>query len=160
MLSGIINQLSRRMGKPTICIFGENKGADKHRTNCEADQRLCVRYKDSTILLLSKSKICNLLPTSVPLQPGLCWTFSHAQARFECVNLTFFFICYYCRWCVAALKSLPVHRPKCRFYFSFEPLGSVNIFGVCQIYCTLKSNSHAPKIHTCKYTPVCKFYSG
>ena len=23
-----------------------------------------------------------------------------------------------------------------------------------------KSNSHAPKIHTCKYTPVCKFYSG
>ena len=24
----------------------------------------------------------------------------------------------------------------------------------------IKSSSHAPKIHTCKYTPVCKFYSG
>ena len=31
--------LSRCMGKPTICI-GENKGADRFRSNCEADQRL------------------------------------------------------------------------------------------------------------------------
>ena len=43
--------LSRRMGKPTICI-GKNKG--------EADQRLCFRYTDSTIPLLSKSKISSL----------------------------------------------------------------------------------------------------
>ena len=35
------------MGKPTICI-GENKGADQLRGNCEADQRLCFRYTDST----------------------------------------------------------------------------------------------------------------
>ena len=39
------------MGKPTICI-GENKGADQLRGNCEADQRLCFRYSDSTIPLL------------------------------------------------------------------------------------------------------------
>ena len=44
------------MGKPTICI-GENKGADQLRGNREADQRLCFRYTDSTIPLLSKSKI-------------------------------------------------------------------------------------------------------
>ena len=44
------------MGKPAICI-GENKGADQLRSNCEADQRLCFRYKDSTIPLVSKSKI-------------------------------------------------------------------------------------------------------
>ena len=36
------------MGKPTICI-GENNGADQHRGNREADQRLCFRYSDSTI---------------------------------------------------------------------------------------------------------------
>ena len=42
------------MGKPTICI-GENKGADQLRGNREADQRLCFRYTDSTIPLLSKS---------------------------------------------------------------------------------------------------------
>ena len=48
--------LSCRMGKPTICI-GENKGADQLRSNCEADQRLCFHYTDSTIPLLSKSKI-------------------------------------------------------------------------------------------------------
>ena len=44
------------MGKPTICI-GENKGADQLRGNREADQRLCFRHTDSTIPLLSKSKI-------------------------------------------------------------------------------------------------------
>ena len=47
---------SHLMRKPTICI-GENKDADQLRGNREADQRLCFRYRDSTILLLSKSKI-------------------------------------------------------------------------------------------------------
>ena len=41
------------MGKPTICI-GENKAADQLRSNCEADQRLCFRYSDSTIPPLLK----------------------------------------------------------------------------------------------------------
>ena len=34
----------------------ENKGADQLRSNCEADQRLCFRYTDSTIPFLLKSK--------------------------------------------------------------------------------------------------------
>ena len=65
------------MGKPTICI-GENKGADQlHRScNCEADQHLCFRYMDSTIPLLSKSKISRLEPSSVLVQLGLCQTWS------------------------------------------------------------------------------------
>ena len=45
-----------RMGKPTTCI-GENKDADQVRGNCEADQRLCFRYSDSTLRLLLKSEI-------------------------------------------------------------------------------------------------------
>ena len=45
------DNLSRLMGKPTICI-GENKEADQLR-----DQRLCFRYSDSTIPLLLKSEI-------------------------------------------------------------------------------------------------------
>ena len=48
--------MSRHVGKPTICI-GENKGADQLRSNCEADQRLCFRYSDSTIPPLLNSKI-------------------------------------------------------------------------------------------------------
>ena len=36
------------LGKPTIYI-GENKGADQLRSNCEADLRLCFRYRNSTI---------------------------------------------------------------------------------------------------------------
>ena len=50
--------LSRPMGKPTICI-GENKGADQLRGNreAEADQRLCFRYSDSTFPPLLNYKI-------------------------------------------------------------------------------------------------------
>ena len=44
------------MGKPTICI-GENKGADQLRGNCEADQRLCFRYSESTMLDLVENHI-------------------------------------------------------------------------------------------------------
>ena len=45
--------------KPTICIC-ENKNAAQLRSNCEADQRLCFRYTDSTIPLLFKSEISSL----------------------------------------------------------------------------------------------------
>ena len=37
------------MRKPAFCIC-ENKDADQLRGNREADQRLCFRYTDSTIL--------------------------------------------------------------------------------------------------------------
>ena len=47
----------------TICI-GKNKGADQFCINCGADQCLCFFYMDSTIPLLSKSKISSLLPSS------------------------------------------------------------------------------------------------
>ena len=67
--------MSRLMGKQTICI-GENKGAYQLRSNCEADQRLCFRYSDSTIPLLLKSEISSFLLFSVLVQPGLCRTCS------------------------------------------------------------------------------------
>ena len=54
-LSLCCSQMSRVMRKPTFCIC-ENKDADQLRGNREADQRLCFRYIDSTIPLLSKSK--------------------------------------------------------------------------------------------------------
>ena len=66
--------LSHHMGKPTICI-GENKGADQLRSNCEADQRLCFRYSDSTIPLLLKSET-SLYLFPVLVQVGLCRTCS------------------------------------------------------------------------------------
>ena len=58
------------MGKPTICI-GENKDVDQLRSYC-----ICFRYVDSTIPLLSKSKISRLQPSSVFVQLGLCQTWS------------------------------------------------------------------------------------
>ena len=47
------------MRKPAFCIC-ENKDADQLCGNPEADQRLCFRYLDSTIPLLSKSEILSL----------------------------------------------------------------------------------------------------
>ena len=67
------------MRKQTICL-GEN-------SNCEADHRLCFRYTDSTISLLSKSKIFSLYPSSVTVQPGLCWTWSDSKLLiFSCTD--------------------------------------------------------------------------
>ena len=57
------------MGKPDFCLC-ENKGADQLRSNCEADQRLCFRYTDSTISLLLKSEISSFWPASVTVQVG------------------------------------------------------------------------------------------
>ena len=51
--------LSLVMRKPAFCIC-ENKDADQLRGNREADQRLCFRYIDSTIPLLSKSEISSI----------------------------------------------------------------------------------------------------
>ena len=44
------------------------------RDNCTADHGLCFRYKDSTMHLLSKSKIFSIQPSSVIAQVGLCRT--------------------------------------------------------------------------------------
>ena len=44
------------MRKPAFRIC-ENKDADQLRGNREADQRLCFRYTDSTIPLLSNYRI-------------------------------------------------------------------------------------------------------
>ena len=63
------------MRKPAYCIC-ENKDADLLRGNREADQRLCFRYTDSTIPLLSKSEISSLYSSSVVEQSGLCRTWS------------------------------------------------------------------------------------
>ena len=63
------------MRKPAFCIC-ENKDADQLRGNREADQRLCFRYTDSTIPLLSKYEISSFYPSYAVVQPGLCWTWS------------------------------------------------------------------------------------
>ena len=63
---------------PLVCIW-ENKDADQLLGNRESDQRICIRYTDSTIPLLLKSEISSPLPSSVIVQPGLCQTWSETQ---------------------------------------------------------------------------------
>ena len=52
----VIFHLSRIVRKPAFCI-SENKDAEQLPGNREANQRLCFRYKDSTIPLLLKYEI-------------------------------------------------------------------------------------------------------
>ena len=66
--------LSHIVRKPFFFCICENKDADQLRRNRKADQRLCFRYKDSEIPLLSKSEISSLYPFSVAASPGLCRT--------------------------------------------------------------------------------------
>ena len=56
-------QMNRVTRKPDFCLC-ENKGADQLRSNCEADQRLCFRYTDSTLSLLIKSEISSFYAAS------------------------------------------------------------------------------------------------
>ena len=69
------NNMSRIVRKPDFCLC-KNKGADQLRSNCEADQRLCFRYSDSTIPLLLKSEISSFWLFSELVQAGLCRTWS------------------------------------------------------------------------------------
>ena len=55
----VTDHMSLVMRKPAFCIC-ENKDADQLRSNCAPDQRLCFRYMNSTIILLSKSEISSL----------------------------------------------------------------------------------------------------
>ena len=48
------------MRKSDFCLC-ENKGADQLRSNCEADQRFCFRYTDSTLSRLLKFQVSSLL---------------------------------------------------------------------------------------------------
>ena len=59
-----------------------NKGTDQLCSNCTADQHLCFRYTDSTIPLLSRFKICSLLPSCVIVQPDLFRTWSEPRLLF------------------------------------------------------------------------------
>ena len=67
--------MSRTVRRPAFCVC-ESKDADQLRGNREADRRLCFRYIDSTIPILSKCEISSLLPSCVVVERGLCGTWS------------------------------------------------------------------------------------
>ena len=69
------------MRKPAFCRC-ENKDADQLRGDCEADQRLCFRYTESTLPHFPKAEISSLKASSVIAQPGLCQTWSETL-KFE-----------------------------------------------------------------------------
>ena len=61
--------------KEILCILMQCEMMYTFRTKA-ADQHLLFHYIDSTNLLLSKSGISSLRPSSVGVQPCLCWTWS------------------------------------------------------------------------------------
>ena len=55
-----IDTFEPRHQKTNVLHICENKDADQLHGKREADQRLCFRYIDSTIPLLSKSEISSI----------------------------------------------------------------------------------------------------
>ena len=84
------------MRKQDFCLC-ENKGADQLRSSCEADQRLCFRYTDSTLSLLVKSENSSFYAASGTVHVGLCQpedrfsrVAAHIAAAIEnCISLAF-----------------------------------------------------------------------
>ena len=69
------------MRKPVFCIC-EKENADQLRSKCTADHHLYFHYTDSTIRLLSKSKISSLYsPVCVELLGNPEDRFSHDAAH-------------------------------------------------------------------------------
>ena len=99
--------MSHLVRKSTICIF-ENKAADQLCANREADQRLCLRYTNSTIPLLSKFKISSLYPSSVLVQPGLCQTCSETTLLVFPRGGSYHF---YLSCCFSGERLLPTYMP-------------------------------------------------
>ena len=85
------------MRKPAFCIC-ENKGAHQLRGHRAADQRLCFRYMDSTIPLLSKSEISSLELSSVAVQPD-------SRIRSETPNTVFLMTRLILTLCQHALQN-------------------------------------------------------
>ena len=84
----IILYTNRVMRKSTFCIY-ENKDTYLLCGNRTAYQRLCFCYIDSTIPLLSKSKISSLQPSCVAVQSGLCGTWSETPKNGAHVIISF-----------------------------------------------------------------------
>ena len=75
LITSVMSYLSLIMRKKAFCLC-ENKDADQLRRIREADQRLCFRYTDRTIPLLSKSEVSSLYLSSVVVQTDLCQVLS------------------------------------------------------------------------------------
>ena len=99
-----LSYMSPIVRKPEFCLC-ENKGTDQLRSNCEADQRLCFHYTDSTISLLLKCEISSFWPASVTVQVSLCQTWSETPktsflaSRLICNDCMNCFVCVSCYLC-------------------------------------------------------------
>ena len=70
-------EMSHVVRKPTFCIC-KSKDTGQLRCNHEANQLLCFRYLDNTILLHPKYKISSRQQSPVAVQPGMCQTWSES----------------------------------------------------------------------------------
>ena len=70
------------MRKPPFCIYAKTKAQLSFAVTAKLIMPVCFRYTDSTIPLLSKSKITSIKPSSVLVQLGLCRTGSEPRCWF------------------------------------------------------------------------------
>ena len=114
------HHMSRVIRKPVVYIC-KNKDADQLRGNREADQRLCFRYTDSTIHLLSKFQAsshlvwsCSLVcvgPGRKPRRPVFSQRGSYMYVNLvEEAMASFVVVCCKIRWDLH-VSALICHSP-------------------------------------------------
>ena len=69
------------MRKPFFFAYAKTKPQISCAVTAQVISAFVFHYMDSTILLLFKSEISSLQPSSVAAQPGLCQTWSETQRR-------------------------------------------------------------------------------
>ena len=137
------------MRKPAFCIC-ENKEADQLRGNREADQRLCFRYTDSTIPLLSKSNISSFYPSSVAVQPGLYRTWSKTPKtgflRTRLISSSYLPAGYYCETSALTVPTGPCDGGYFCTGDSFEAAPIAIYGGLCEsgYFCPVGSTAMTP----------------
>ena len=129
------------MRNPTICIC-ENKDADQLRGNREADQRLCFRYTDSTIPLLSKSKISSFYRSPVLVQLSLCRTCSKTTLLVFPRDDSYIFGCRLEHYALILHQVENLHLKTKKQKQTLQKIHFTELFIRYEIY-----NTHKKKIH-------------
>ena len=135
------HHMSHVMRKPDFCIC-ENKGADQLCGNRTTDQRLCFRYTDSTITLLSKFEFFKPLAIFCGSTARFVWDlvgnpedrFSHNEAH---IILVFSGTCTYsilvvCISIPMCLKPKPKKPSKAEVRDNFAKLTIENLCCECK----------------------------
>ena len=114
----------------------------KTQVNCEADQGLCLHSIDSTMPLLSKSKISSLWQSSRAIQPGLCQTWSETPKTVFSQRDSFFIRTRSVSTIPIVISTPQFCQSYADFFLVFFSTSQIFIFFLSFLFCRLSFFSY------------------